>query len=368
MELPVDEVKVDLGDRSYAITIGSGILSRTGELISNVRRPSAVLVVSNPTVARLYGDVVVSSLEAQGIRTVLLKIRAGEQAKTLGTVRRIYDAMVEAKMDRASAVVALGGGVIGDLTGFAAATYMRGVDFYQVPTTLLAQVDASVGGKTGVDLPQGKNLVGAFHQPRRVIIDILTLRTLSARELRAGLAEVLKHGIICDKEFFCFVDRNAKNLLSRQADVLHEAIKRSVEIKRDVVEQDERESGLRSILNFGHTVGHAIEVVTGYKKYRHGEAVAAGMFAEALLAEREGVARENISEPIASAVRRLGLEPCLDVCCSPEDLLRAIELDKKVKSGEIRLALPVRIGECGVFPIERSAILEVLRDICANSP
>ncbi|MGQ9455149.1 MAG: 3-dehydroquinate synthase [Armatimonadota bacterium] len=359
----MNEVKVDLGDRSYVITIGSGILSRIGELVSEVRRPSAALVVSNPTVARLYGNVVASSLEAQGMRTVLLTVRAGERAKTLGTVRRIYDALVAAKMDRASAVVALGGGVIGDLAGFAAATYMRGIDFYQVPTTLLAQVDASVGGKTGVDLPQGKNLVGAFHQPRRVIIDILTLGTLPARELRAGLAEVLKHGIIWDKELFCFVDKNAKNLLSRRAEALQEAIKRSVEIKRSVVEQDERESGLRSILNFGHTIGHAIEVVTGYRKYRHGEAVAAGMFAEALLAEREGVAEENISEPIANAVRKLGLEPRLDVCCSPGDLLGAIELDKKVKSGEIRLALPVKIGKCGVFPVERSVILEVLREV-----
>ncbi len=362
----MSDVLVNLGDRSYAVTIGVGVLPQTGALIANVRRPSAALVVSNRKVAGLYAQSVLSSLSGEQIRAELFLVPSGERYKTLGTVRRIYDALVGSKMDRGCAVIALGGGVVGDMAGFAAATYMRGVDFYQVPTTLLAQVDASIGGKTGVDLPQGKNLIGAFYQPRRVIIDTLTLKTLPARELRAGLAEVVKHGIICDKALFEFVATNTRQLLARQDDALQEAIKRSVEIKRDVVQQDERESELRTILNYGHTVGHAIEALTGYAKYRHGEAVAIGMVAEALIAEREGAAEEDVFEPVRDVVRRLGLPTTFDEYFSPDKMLEVMELDKKAMWGEIRMALPVRIGECRVFTVERSALLGVLRDLCAR--
>lgn len=360
------DVPVNLGDRSYFVTIGAGVLSQTGTLIADVKRPSAALVVSNRKVTGLYAQNVLSSLAGERIRAELFVVPFGERYKTLGTVRRIYDALVAAKMDRGCAIIALGGGVVGDMAGFAAATYMRGVDFYQVPTTLLAQVDASIGGKTGVDLPQGKNLIGAFHQPRRVIIDTLTLKTLPARELRAGLAEVVKHGIICDKAFFEFVATNARQLLARQNDALQEAIKRSVEIKRDVVQQDERESGLRAILNYGHTVGHAIEALTDYAKYRHGEAVAIGMVAEALIAEREGAAEEDVFEPVRDIVRRLGLPTAFDEYCSPDKMLEVMELDKKAMWGEIRMALPVRIGECRVFTVERSTLLSALRDFCTR--
>ena len=357
------DILVNLGERSYVVTIGSGILSKTGELVAAVSRPPAVLVVSDVVVARLYASEFLASLERSGVRGALMTIPSGERAKNLNTVRRIYSALVQHKMDRTCAIAALGGGVVGDLAGFAAATYMRGVDFYQLPTTLLAQVDASVGGKTGVDLPEGKNLVGAFHQPRRVIIDILTLKTLPARELRAGLAEVVKHGIICDKAFFEFVRDNASELIGRRDVVLHEAVKRSVEIKRDVVQQDERESGLRAILNYGHTVAHAIEAVTGYRRYRHGEAVAIGMVVEAHIAEKIGVAKESVFGPVSEAVHKLRLPARIDASYSPDALLGAIELDKKVKAGQIRMALPVRIGECGVFTVDKGAILGAIEDL-----
>lgn len=357
------DILVNLGERSYVVTTGSGILSRTGELVVAVDRPSAVLVVSDVVVARLYASEVLASLERSGVCGVLMTIPSGERAKNLNTVRRIYSTLVQHKMDRTCAIAALGGGVVGDLAGFAAATYMRGVDFYQLPTTLLAQVDASVGGKTGVDLPEGKNLVGAFHQPRRVIIDILTLKTLPARELRAGLAEVVKHGIICDKAFFEFVRENAGELIARRDIVLLEAVRRSVEIKRDVVQQDERESGLRAILNYGHTIAHAIEAVTGYRKYRHGEAVAIGMVVEARIAEKIGVAKESVFGPVSEVVHELRLPVRVDASCSPDALLRAIELDKKVKAGQIRMALPVRIGECDVFTVDKDVILGAVQDL-----
>jgi 3-dehydroquinate synthase len=350
------EVSVNLGERSYVITIGRGVLSWLGEIVASVRKPSIAAVVSNPTVGHLYAAACRASLDAAGIRNDLITVAAGERSKTLVTVRRVYEALLDLKVDRSGAVVALGGGVIGDLAGFAAATYMRGIDFYQVPTTLLAQVDASVGGKTGVDLPRGKNLIGAFHQPRAVIIDTSTLGTLPARELRSGLAEVVKHGIIYDQEFFRYLDERSLDLLAKSDDALAEAIRRSVEIKRDVVQADERESGLRAILNYGHTVGHAIEVATGYGRYRHGEAVAIGMVTEALLAEREGLAEEPIAEQIARALAAMRLPVRMDLSVSTDALIRAVELDKKARGGEIRLALPTRIGACEVFPISREAI------------
>ncbi|MGC8861988.1 MAG: 3-dehydroquinate synthase [Armatimonadota bacterium] len=351
------EVVVNLGECSYVVTIGRGCLSGLGEIVASVRKPSAAAVVSNPTVARLYGNAALAGLDSAGIRGELVVVPPGERSKTLTTVRRIYDALVDLKMDRSGAIVALGGGVVGDLAGFAAATYMRGVDFYQVPTTLLAQVDASVGGKTGVDLSQGKNLVGAFHQPRAVVIDTSTLETLPARELRCGLAEVVKHGIIYDRQFFRYLEEHAADLLARRNDVLEKAIIRSVEIKRDVVQADERESNLRAILNCGHTVGHAVEAATGYGRYRHGEAVAIGLVAEAAIAEREGYAEEAVAEPIAQLLSKLRLPVRVDQSVDIEPVIHAIELDKKARGGQIRAALPVRIGACRVFAVSREALV-----------
>lgn len=344
----MSEVLVNLADSSYVITIGAGVISRLGKAISERRTPTSVAVVTNPVVGRYYSDQVMESLRGAGLSARLITVPSGERFKTLGTVRRIYDGMLEFKMDRRGAVVALGGGVIGDMAGFAAATYMRGIEFYQVPTTLLSQVDASVGGKTGVDLPQGKNLVGAFHQPEAVLIDTLTLDTLPARELRSGLAEVIKHGIIYDLGFFSYLDSNAHRLRARAEEQLVEAIRRSVEIKRDVVQVDERESGLRAILNYGHTVGHAIEALSGYGKYRHGEALAVGMVTEAILAESAGIADEGVAAEIARTLEKFGLRTAIDPALRTEDLLRAVDLDKKNVGGRLRLALPLRIGECRI--------------------
>ncbi len=349
------EVTVNLGDRSYVITIGSGVLESVGETVA-AGEPTGVLVVSNPKIAGFYGDAVLASLRSAGLRAELMCVPAGERFKTLGTVAKIYDALLKAKIDRKGAVVALGGGVVGDMAGFAAASYLRGIDFHQAPTTMLAQVDASVGGKVGVDLPQGKNLVGAFHQPRSVIIDTATLDTLPARELRSGLAEVVKHGIIYDQDFFVFLDRYASQLLAKRECPIVEAVHRSVRIKRDVVEQDERESGLRAILNYGHTVGHAIEVLSGYGKYRHGEASSIGMVTEALLAENTSVAESGTARAAARTLERMRLPVRMDDSLSTEDLIRAVELDKKTLGGRLRLALPQRIGRCAIVEVTREAL------------
>ncbi|MCL5103574.1 MAG: 3-dehydroquinate synthase [Armatimonadetes bacterium] len=353
----MSEVRVDLGERSYVITIGAGVMSRLGGIVASIRKPTRAAVLSNPVIARYYAEPVLTSLAEAGIEAELVVVPSGERSKTLGTVSRVYDALLDMKMDRGGAVIALGGGVIGDMAGFAAATYMRGIDFYQVPTTLLAQVDASIGGKTGVDLPRGKNLVGAFHQPRAVVIDILTLNTLPVRELRSGLAEVVKHGIIYDQEYYDFLDSRAADILVRKGDVIEDAVRRSVEIKRDVVQADERESGLRAILNYGHTVGHAIEMLSGYGKYRHGEASSIGMVTEALLAEMCGYAERGIASEIARTLKRFRLPVTMDSALDTAEIVRAIELDKKTVGGSLRLALPTRIGSCEVFGgISREAL------------
>lgn len=353
------EVNVNLGERSYVITIGPGAIESLGQVVVRASAPTAVLVVSNPKVAGFYAESALGSLRAAGLRAELMCVPAGERFKTLKTVNKIYEALLEAHIDRKGAVVALGGGVVGDMAGFAAASYMRGVDFHQVPTTMLAQVDASVGGKVGVDLPQGKNLVGAFHQPRSVVIDTRTLDTLPIRELRSGLAEVIKHGIIYDQEFFAFLGRYASDLLAKRECPIVEAIHRSVRIKRDVVEQDERESGLRAILNYGHTVGHAIEMLSGYGKYRHGEALSIGMVTEALLAENQSIAESGTAREVAETLGRMRLPVAMDESLTTEDILRAVELDKKTLGGKLRLALPQGIGRC--------AIVEVTREMLAGA-
>ena len=354
------EVKINLGERSYSIMIGPGELNNLGAIVASTGKSARVALVSNPTIAKYYADAAIRSLQSADISAELITVPSGERFKTLHTVQKIYDALVSMKMDRGCALVALGGGVIGDMVGFAAATYMRGIDFYQVPTTLLAQVDASVGGKTGVDLPQGKNLVGAFHQPRAVIIDTLTLNTLPARELRSGLAEVVKHGIIYDQGFYSFLDSHAKELLAKNEKYLSEAIRRSVEIKRDVVEKDERESGLRAILNYGHTVAHAIEVLSGYGKYRHGEAISIGMVTEALLGENEGLAPGGTADAVANMLAKMRLPVDMDDSLSTSDMVRAIELDKKALGGNIRLAIPTKLGECSIFAIDKKTLARAI--------
>jgi len=336
----VDTLHVDLGDRSYPIVIGRGLLDGNFDLGEFVRGTDC-LVVSNETVAPLYYDKLLPNFGECSITGINLP--DGESFKTLATMQTILDRLVETRANRDVAVIALGGGVVGDIAGFAAACYMRGVDFIQVPTTLLAQVDSSVGGKTGVNHAQGKNLIGAFHQPRVVLVDTDTLGTLPERELAAGLAEVIKHGAICDLEFFEWLEANMHRLLARDPDALAHAIRRCCEIKAEVVAEDEREAGRRAILNFGHTFGHAIEHIQGYGEWLHGEAVAAGMIMAARLS---GLAARDVDR-LKNVVAAAGLRTEPPAIASG-DWLSAMGMDKKVQGKQLRFVLLDALGECRV--------------------
>lgn len=337
-------VDVDLGDRSYPILIGAGLLERPALLRPWIRGDSA-LIVTNETIAPLH---------LERLRPVLGDIRVhdcilpdGERYKNLETLERVLDAALDARLDRATTMVALGGGVIGDLAGFAAAVYQRGVDFIQVPTTLLAQVDSSVGGKTGVNHPRGKNMIGAFHQPRCVVADTRTLDTLDDRQLRAGLAEVIKYGLIADRPFFEWLEQNLPRLLRREPAALAEAIERSCRNKVAIVTEDEYERGRRALLNLGHTFGHAIETATGYESWLHGEAIAAGMCMAARLSEGLELIDADDRERIESIFRLTGL-PTAPPAIGPERMHALMAGDKKVTGGIIRLVLLDAIGAARV--------------------
>ena len=333
-------VTVELGDRSYPIVIGRGLLGGGFDLAQFVRGTDCV-VVSNETVAPLYYQELLPNLPGRDVSCVNLP--DGEAHKTVATMQIILDALVESRANRDVCLIALGGGVVGDIAGFAAACYMRGIDFIQVPTTLLAQVDSSVGGKTGVNHPQGKNLIGAFHQPQMVLIDTDTLGTLPDRELSAGLAEVIKHGVICDLEFFAWLESNIAALLRRDPDALEHAIRRCCEIKAEVVAEDEREAGRRAILNFGHTFGHAIEHSQGYGEWLHGEAVAAGMIMAAKLSGLDAADVQRLADLVEAA----GLPVAPPAIAAP-DWKRAMGMDKKVKGKQLRFVLLKAIGDCYV--------------------
>lgn len=347
-------VRVELGDRSYQIRIEAGILKDLGPALRSLGFSSRIGLLSNPTVYGIYGGTVMASLRDAGFSAAEIIIPDGESFKNLATVEAIYGKLLDAKLDRRSCLVALGGGVIGDITGFAASTYMRGIDFIQVPTTLLSQVDSSVGGKTGVNHPLGKNMIGTFWQPRLVWIDPVTLRTLAVRELRAGMAEVIKYGIIRDADFFGFLESSRDAVMSLDQDVMSRIIKRSCEIKAEVVAEDEREGGLRAILNCGHTIGHAVETVTRYERYLHGEAVAIGMYLEARLASHTGGIESGQLQRIGDILDAYGLPAELPDNIDIEALLAAIEIDKKTVNGALTFILPDRIGsvriERGVPP------------------
>jgi 3-dehydroquinate synthase len=304
-----------------------------------------VVLLTHPHLAERYAAPILEGLRTHGLPVHLLTLPAGERTKNLTTAARCYDRLLALGLDRRSLLVTLGGGVLGDLGGFLAATYLRGIDYVQVPTTLLAQVDASVGGKTGVDLRGGKNLVGAFHQPRAVLIDTETLKTLPMRELRSGIAEVLKYGIIHDKDFFVRVTAELPRLLQRDPTALTETIVRSCEIKAYVVGQDETEQGLRAILNFGHTVGHALEAVTEYRRYKHGEAIAIGMVSAALIGEEAGVTPVSVTQAMRNSLRAAGLPTAFPEDVSLDAILAAMARDKKAISGTIHFVLATRIGE-----------------------
>jgi len=337
-------LNVDLDERSYPIYIGSGLLNEADLLTRHIHGQTA-LIVSNSTVAPLYLESVQQSLDIGGIRYDCIILDDGEQHKTLESMTGIIDMLLEKRHDRRTTVIALGGGVIGDIGGFAASVYQRGVNFIQLPTTLLAQVDSSVGGKTGVNHPLGKNMIGAFYQPRCVIADIDTFQTLPARELAAGLAEVIKYGLIYDAEFFSWLEQNIDSLKGGDANLLAQAVLVSCQIKARVVEQDERESGLRAILNLGHTFGHAIETVMGYGNWLHGEAVAAGMVMAIDLSIREGLIDESVRGRSIALLERAALPVAPPTEISTQQFLEVMAIDKKTVDGAIKLVLLRKLGE-----------------------
>lgn len=339
---PPATVRVPLGERAYDILVEPGGLRTLGQRLADVARPGRCLVLSHPPIWRRHGEAVAASLRDAGWQPVLAFVEPGEASKSLGRAQRLYSLMAEHRLERRDPLVAVGGGVVGDLGGFAAATYQRGIPYVQVPTTLLAQIDSSVGGKVAVNLAAGKNLVGAFHQPIRVVADPLALHTLPEREFRAGLAELIKYGVILDADLFAALERDMPAILGREVGFLVPLIARACELKSLVVSQDEREDGLRRILNFGHTIGHAIEKAAGYGRVRHGEAVAIGMVAAARLGERVGTCEGGTSDRIAALLTRAGLPVRTDL--PAEALLAAMRLDKKVAQGAISWVLPERIG------------------------
>lgn len=339
----MDSIKVNLGERSYPIYFGNGIISNIGATYKKFFKCPRVVVVTNPTVGKLYFKTINESLSKAGVEVHRIDIPDGEQYKTLSWASKLFDRLIALKIDRRTPLIALGGGVIGDLTGFAAATYLRGVPFIQVPTTLLAQVDSSVGGKTGVNHRRGKNLIGAFYQPSFVYIDVNTLKTLDKRELKAGLAEVIKYGVIKDAGLFKYLEDNISDIMKLNADALLHIVKKSCAIKAAVVEADEREGGLRAILNFGHTFGHAVEAVTRYKEYKHGEAVAIGMVYAADLSNRMGLCSNKVVDRLRSLIKKTGL-PDTSPAIPSKRYRSAMEVDKKVVGGELRFVLVEKIG------------------------
>jgi len=338
-------LQVDLGDRSYPIFIGPGLVGKSG-LLARWIVSTQVMVVTNETIAPLYLDAVLEMLQGFAVESVILP--DGESYKTLDIMAGIFDALIEKRFNRNATLVALGGGVVGDIAGFAAACYQRGIAFVQVPTTLLAQVDSSVGGKTGVNHPRGKNMIGAFYQPLCVIADTDTLKTLDDRQLRAGIAEVIKYGLIRDPEFFVWLEENMEALLDRDAEALAFAIERSCRNKANVVAEDEREAGVRATLNLGHTFGHAIETGAGYGKYLHGEAVAVGICLAADLSRRLGWITGSEVDRIIALLQRAGLPVQPPAEMRVEDYLEIMAVDKKNVDGEIRLILLERIGKAAL--------------------
>ena len=359
----MNDIPVSLGPRSYRILVGAGLLGRAGAELTRLKVGRKVALVTDPAILSLHGEAVARSLGDAGFDVTTVLLPEGERAKTLEVASSTWDRFLEAGLDRGSTVVALGGGAVGDLAGFAAATYMRGVNFVQLPTTLLAQVDASIGGKTAIDHPRAKNLIGAFHQPRLVISDIAALLTLPEREFRSGMAEVIKHGIVLDAAYFALVERDAAALRAREPAALERIVTGSCRLKASVVERDEQEGELRHVLNYGHTIGHAIEAVTGYQRFAHGEAVALGIAAEAGIAERLGLARPEVRARQITALEALGL-PVSGVGEIPERVIEALSRDKKSKDGRVPFILAPEIGTFRlVYDVPRNTILEAVADL-----
>ncbi|SMD06457.1 3-dehydroquinate synthase [Sporomusa malonica] len=361
------EVRVNLANHSYTIHIMAGIISQVGQLMKDMPLSRKALIVTDENVAPLYSGVLADSLAAAGFLPFVLVVPPGESSKSLATADKVFTQAISMGLDRKSPIIALGGGVIGDLSGFVAATYLRGVPFIQVPTTLLAQVDSSVGGKTAVNHPLGKNLIGAFYQPQLVVIDPLVLDTLPERELKAGLAEVVKYGVIADYDFFDYLIRHQEDILARRPDELIEVISRCCQIKAAVVAQDERETSLRMILNFGHTIGHAVEGVGGYSEYNHGEAVAIGMHGAALLSSSLHLCSTAASAAVKQLITGMGL-PLTAPGYGTDELLGYLARDKKVVDSKVNWVLMQDVGRVTITQdVSEEHVRAVLSQLTENS-
>ena len=348
-----DAVVVDLGERSYEIVFGG--LEQIGEAISEVCTKGRCFVVTNPVVGPLYAKIVEGSLRAAGWEPMVLQIPDGEANKGLTTWSTLLCELLDRGVDRSTPVIALGGGVTGDIVGFAAASVLRGVPFIQIPTTLLAMVDSSVGGKTGVNTPHGKNLVGAFYQPSLVYVDVETLKTLEGEEFLAGMGEVVKHALLADEDFFGWLEQNMEAVKDLERDSLCFLVRRCCEIKGAVVAQDELESGWRAVLNLGHTIAHALEKVLGYGEIRHGEAVAVGLVAEAVMGVQMGVCAPSVVERLRALLENFGLPVSMPMVSS-EDLVAAVNSDKKLRRGKLLLPVPICVGEVKLLSVEPSSM------------
>ena len=354
----MNTLQLDLGERSYPIHIGSQLLDQA-DLYKKHIKGTFTAVVTNETVAPLYADKVVKTLEGIGQKVKLIVLPDGEVFKTWEVLQKIFDGLLENSADRKTTLVALGGGVIGDMTGFAAACYMRGIKFIQVPTTLLSQVDSSVGGKTGINHPLGKNMVGAFHQPQAVIADLDTLKTLPPEELAAGLAEVIKHGAIADPKFLSWIEQNQDALNSCDPAAMEHAVRRSCEIKSQVVAQDEKEGGIRAILNFGHTFGHAIEAGMGYGAWLHGQAVGCGMVMAADLSVRVGLLSDTDAARLKKIIQALRL-PTQPPKLGVDRFMELMSVDKKAEGGEVRYILLNGLGQAKIQTVDDDLVVQTL--------
>jgi len=353
-------LSIDLGDRSYDIRVGRRLLQQAGAWVTEITNPSRVVVITHPSINRLYGEKLSAGFSSAKVPIHCIEVPEGERSKSLQQAEKIYDRLLEWKCDRQTVLVALGGGVIGDLTGFVAATYVRGVPFIQIPTTVLAQVDSSVGGKTAVNHPRGKNMIGAFYQPKLVVADLETLESLPEKEFKAGLAEIIKYGVIEDAALFHYLENETQKILAHDDTALAHIVATSCAIKAKVVEKDERESHYRMVLNFGHTVGHAIESLTGYSSFIHGEAVAIGMVIAAKLSQAMGYCSVDVPRRIANLIEAFGLPTRLPNL-QAEDIIQSIYLDKKTAHKKIRFILVKEIGSIEIVDdVAESLITEAL--------
>lgn len=351
----MEKIIVDLDERSYPVYIGFDILRDAGNFIDS----NLVCIITNPVVANLYSEPLISGIERAGRKTHEILIPEGERSKDISHVMDVYDSLIGARAQRSTPLLALGGGVVGDVGGFVAATYMRGIPYIQVPTTLLSQVDSSVGGKTGVNHPRGKNLIGVFYQPKFVLIDINTLSSLPKKEFLSGISEVIKYGVISRSHLFDYLEDNREKIIAKDADSLQHIVRESIKIKADIVSRDERESGLRSILNFGHTLGHAIERLSGYGSLRHGEAVAKGISAATLISKKIGMISEDEGKRIMNLLESYGFDLALP-SFSRKQYVDAINNDKKAQDSQINFVLTEGIGYVSLKKMTATDIVEII--------